>query len=176
MLNKTPEAAAKKIKSAHRTLFSRYLILFLILFSILFLAIFFSGLKNDKPTAIVQEKNTKSCLRIQPDNNACDFYLENADTNVARAQGLSGRVSMAEKEGMLFIFNQESNQCFWMKDMRFPLDIIWLNSQNKIVKIEPNVLPDTYPMQFCAISQYVVELNRGIAAKNNLKIGQKLAY
>lgn len=99
------------------------------------------------------------------------YQLEIAATDSERSQGLGGRIGMAHDRGMLFQYANQGVRCFWMKDMHFPLDIIWLNSQSRVVKIEANVSPDTYPRQFCASpAQNVIELNAG--ESRQLHIGQ----
>ena len=99
------------------------------------------------------------------------YELEVADTDAARAQGLGGRVGMARNHGMLFAFPNQGVRCFWMKDMQFPLDMIWLNAEQRVIKVERNVSPDTYPHPFCAsTAQSVIELNAGEAKP--LHVGQ----
>ncbi len=65
---------------------------------------------------------------------------EVAETAEARAQGLSNRASLPEQAGMLFLFDRPGIYGFWMKDMKFSIDIIWINDRT-IVDISPNVLP-----------------------------------
>lgn len=60
------------------------------------------------------------------------------DTPFLRARGLSGRPGLAPEEGMLFLFETARIQSFWMKDMRFPIDILWIRD-GRIVGISPNV-------------------------------------
>src|SRR6266705_3024888 len=62
--------------------------------------------------------------------------LEVAKTAAAQAKGLGGRQGIANDQGMLFVFSKEDVECFWMKDMRFPLDIIWLDGRQKVRYIE----------------------------------------
>jgi uncharacterized membrane protein (UPF0127 family) len=64
-----------------------------------------------------------------------------------------------------------------MKDMRFNLDIIWMNNQKKIIKIKENISPNTYPDEFCADdAKYVLEFNQGFASKHGLKLGTTLQF
>lgn len=64
----------------------------------------------------------------------------------------------------------------WMKNMKFSIDMVWVNGQNKITKIEKNVTPGTYPQTFCADNtSYVLELNSGAATKAGLSVGQRLS-
>lgn len=101
------------------------------------------------------------------------YVLETADTDETRQRGLSGRAGLDENTGMLFEFEQPSiGHCFWMKDMKFSIDMIWLDDQKKVVKIESDVLPATYPNSFCPESpaQYVIELDSGEAVAAGLKV------
>jgi uncharacterized membrane protein (UPF0127 family) len=106
------------------------------------------------------------------------FTLEVADTPAERMQGLSNRPKLADGTGMLFVFDRPSVQCFWMKDMRFNLDIIWVDADKKVVYIEPNVSPSTYPHSFCpnVPAQYVVEVNAGVAQQLRLEAGDTISF
>lgn len=88
-------------------------------------------------------------------------------------RGLSGRQSLAEERGMLFIFPQPGTYAFWMPDMHFAIDIIWIGQDRRIVDISANVAPESYPERFMPSSpvQYVLEVNAGFAARNNIRIG-----
>lgn len=108
--------------------------------------------------------------------NGQEFSLEIADTPATRAQGLSGRDSMSNRQGMLFVFDQPDAGCFWMKDMRFNLDIIWLDNSNKVIYMQQDLSPSTYPHDYCPgqNSQYVLEVNAGTAKSLNLKLSDKI--
>ncbi len=117
-------------------------------------------------------------LRIvaAPGQDNC-VTLEKATTEAARIQGLSGRKSMSDNQGMLFVFEENSQQCMWMKDMKFSLDMVWLNNKAEIVKLEKAVAPNTYPSTYCSEvpASYVLELNAGVSDKAGLHNGQKLS-
>lgn len=105
------------------------------------------------------------------------YRLTVADTDRARAKGLGNQSTMDNSQGMLFTFPAPENLCFWMKDMRFSLDMIWLDTSQRIVKIEQNVSPHTYPKTYCAPNaQYVIELNAGQAKTAGLHIAQQLHF
>ena len=109
--------------------------------------------------------------------NGRRYSLDVAHTSAQQQKGLGGRASMAVDRGMLFPYSQPGSRCFWMKDMHFSLDIIWLDSQKKIVRFEQNLSPQTYPQDYCADNtQYVIELNAGQAAATHLRVGQKLDF
>jgi uncharacterized protein len=96
-----------------------------------------------------------------------------ANTDAERMQGLSGRSGLQENEGLLFIFEQQGYYGFWMKDMKFPIDIAWLDKNKKIIHIESNILPDTYPEVFSPTSPalYVLEASANFFENHQIKIG-----
>jgi len=104
------------------------------------------------------------------------YRLQVASTPAAQEKGLGDRKSMDAHDGMLFPFPAQSVQCFWMKGMEFPLDIIWLSSDKKIVRMQQDLQPESYPNKYCAVSQYVIELSAGRVAADKLAIGQTLNF
>lgn len=101
------------------------------------------------------------------------YSLECAITPAERSQGLSGRSGLPENTGMLFVFEKPAIYKFWMKDMKFPLDIIWLDESKRVVFIEKNVSPESYPNYFAPTddSKYVLEINAGQSDKYGIKVG-----
>ncbi len=101
-----------------------------------------------------------------------------AITEQERMIGLSGKESLGESEGLLFIFDKPDKYSFWMKDMNFPIDIIWLDADLKIVDIKhsasPLYFPETYISDKNAI--YVLEVVSGFSEKNNLKVGDRVTF
>ncbi len=106
------------------------------------------------------------------------YHLAVASTQEARQKGLGGRADMKENEGMLFVFDAPDAACFWMKNMHFSLDMIWLDADKRVVHIEQNVSPETFPKSFCPgkPAKYVVELKAGEARRSHVVLGQKLAF
>jgi len=105
------------------------------------------------------------------------FQIEVADTSAKRELGLGERDSLPADHGMFFPFETSKRWVFWMKGMRFPIDIIWLR-EGKVVDIHhdvqpPKVLPlDTYsPIES---ADAVLELNAGVAAEIGLMPGDTL--
>lgn len=104
-------------------------------------------------------------------------YVYLADTEAKRELGLSGRESLAADEGMLFIFPIEGKPSFWMKDMKFPIDMLWIANDGSIIYIKENVSPDTYPEQFApdtGLARYVLELPAGYSKEHGLDIGSRV--
>jgi len=106
-----------------------------------------------------------------------EVSVELADTEEKKSQGLSGRNSLPQNQGMLFVHESPALYSFWMKDMQFPIDIIWIDENNTVIDITKNVSPDTFPQSFqpLAPAQYVLEVNAGFADTNNVTIGDAVA-
>ncbi len=98
-----------------------------------------------------------------------------AITPAEMSKGLSGRESLTENEGMLFIFPAETIPAFWMKDMKFAIDIIWIDKQGRVVGIEHNLQPDSYPKLFSPSQpvKYVLEVKAGWAKRHLIKLGDR---
>jgi uncharacterized membrane protein (UPF0127 family) len=91
------------------------------------------------------------------------FTVYVADTEALRTKGLSGWKELLPHEAMVFVFEKEGSYPFWMKDMAFNIDIVWLDASFKPVHIEKNVSPASYPTAFSSEvpAKYVVEVPAG---------------
>ena len=121
----------------------------------------------------------KNLDKIQIDNgkNLVKLNVEIADDNDERAKGLMFREKLDENEGMLFVFDDESYQTFWMKNMLIPLDLIFIGKNFEIVGIknaEPCKTENCILYQSSKPAMYVLEVNNGFAVKNNIKTGNKI--
>lgn len=106
------------------------------------------------------------------------IYARIADTDVSRMKGLSGTSQLGDSEGMLFIFDTPGRWGMWMKDMRYSLDMVWMDSNKNIVYIAENVSPSTYPKSFSPDSDalYVLELPAGFVAAHHVTRGQVVGF
>ena len=104
--------------------------------------------------------------------------IELAQSKEEQERGLSGRETLPEGEGVLFIFENSAQHLFWMKDMKFAIDIIWIDADGKVVYIKKSVTPDTYPEVFKPTqnAKYVLEVLAGFSEKNNLKEGDSVLF
>ena len=94
-----------------------------------------------------------------------------------RAVGLSKYESIADDQAMIFVYRKSQPICIWMKDMKFSIDILWLNEQKVITKVKENVSPQTYPKVFCDDnSRYVIELPAGKVKNTQTQIGQTIDF
>jgi uncharacterized membrane protein (UPF0127 family) len=119
----------------------------------------------------IQTADNASGRTIQLDGNVISVSV--AGTDAARQLGLGGRTGLAPNEGMLFVFQADGTYAFWMKDMHFSIDIIWISSDDHIVYMAQNISPDTYPHSFVPTSsaRYVLELPAGYAAAHGVQLG-----
>jgi uncharacterized membrane protein (UPF0127 family) len=105
-----------------------------------------------------------------------NFLVQIVDTDVGRQQGLSGRYSMCDRCGMLFVFDDISERRFWMKDMKFDIDIIFIDADKKIVKIYENVDRKKFPETYEANAKYVFELKSGVAKSSGIVVGDVIDW
>lgn len=99
-----------------------------------------------------------------------------ADTNESREEGLSGRTGLSDGKGMLFDFGISGRFGFWMKDMLFPIDMIWINNNGIIVNIVENALPEDYPKTYInnPPASFVLEIGANKAREYGLFLGSKV--
>lgn len=104
------------------------------------------------------------------------LIVDRVSSPAAVARGLSGRVSLADKEGMLFVFPKPAVYRFWMKEMCFPIDIIWIGADKKVVGFSENLAPESYPEAFAPPGpvRYVLEVNAGWVRKHGIMVGADL--
>lgn len=104
------------------------------------------------------------------------ILVDVADEAPEQERGLSGRPALPQNRGMLFVYSEPSRPGFWMKDMRFAIDIVWIGADDKIVAVLPHLSPQTYPDVFSppeevAPVQYVLEVNAGTVARLGWQVG-----
>jgi uncharacterized protein len=101
------------------------------------------------------------------------FNVTVADDNAEREKGLGNTNRLAPNTGMLFVFEDSFYWQMWMKDMNFPIDIIWLNYERKVIAVDRNVQPGSYPQTYTPPDpvMYVLEVPAGDANRNGIKVG-----
>jgi uncharacterized membrane protein (UPF0127 family) len=140
----------------------------ILLVSLIIIAFVFFYFNNNNSVA------DKPILKIN--NESIDLIV--ADDQQEREKGLGDRESMPNDTAMLFVFEQPDIYEFWMKDMKFPLDIVWLNENREVIHIKENAQPDSYPESFVPPQKalYVIELNAGLVSKYGIKVGNILNF
>lgn len=107
------------------------------------------------------------------------FLTRVAKTTEAREKGLSKTSSLRESEGMLLVFDTDGKWTIWMKDMNYPLDLIWLDKDKKVVYIVKNAPPESYPFESFSPKQearYVVEVPAGTVGRKSVVIGSQAEF
>ena len=114
--------------------------------------------------------------------NGFTLVADVAVTQDQKRTGLDIRDSMAENQGMLFPFTDESNYGFWMKGMKFPLDIFWLDAGKKVVHVERNLPPCGGIDLMCPLhdppekAMYVLETTADFSARHNVTVGTPVLF
>ncbi len=137
------------------------LIITITLFALAFSFYFFK--EEEKPT-----------LKVKETEIAVDLAITKED----QIKGLSGRKSLSPEEGMLFVYNQPRKVSIWMKEMNFPIDIIWIDEKKQISYFKKEVSPDTYPESFTPNRpvRYVLEVPAGFIENHNIQIGDNVEF
>jgi hypothetical protein len=119
-------------------------------------------------------RNNSELLTI----NGNKIRIENAKSSQKKSEGLCCRDSLPDDHGMLFVYDQPGDYRFWMKDTKIPLDMIWIDSNKKIVHIEEDVQPSSYPKSFGSNdpAQYVLETNAGFVKKYQIQKRDNVAF
>jgi uncharacterized membrane protein (UPF0127 family) len=103
--------------------------------------------------------------------------VEIADTPDTRARGLMYRRDLGANAGMLFVFPNESDQQFWMKNTPLALDMVFIGKQRHIVGIVPEARPfTTNSLGVGVSSQYVLEMNGGFCARHGISTGDAVEF
>jgi hypothetical protein len=157
-----------------------FIIIGIIIFVII-LGVFFKyhPTNNATFTQLFPNNALRTSSQAQANINGQTIHLLIAKSETDQHKGLSDRASLPQDTGMLFIFSRPDYYLFWMRHMKFPLDIIYINN-NKIVTILNNVKNPPYSMENppllrpLAPANKVLELNAGSAKKYNVKVGDTI--
>jgi uncharacterized membrane protein (UPF0127 family) len=106
------------------------------------------------------------------------FQVELAETSAQREAGLMYRKELFPDAGMFFVFDKEGKHSFWMKNTLIPLDIIWIDSEGRVVYIKENAPPCKALICPSFVSplpaKYILEINAGLCAKIGIKAGDQI--
>ena len=104
------------------------------------------------------------------------LQLDVAQSPEKKRRGLSDRRTLAADEGMLFLYERPGRYGFWMKDMNFPIDIIWLDKDNRVVGLKREAQPESFPETFRPkkSAKKVIEVVSGFTKTENINLGDRL--
>ena len=143
-----------------------------VVFSAAFAATFFFEIRGASNSRASEGRQGRTTVHL----DGRPLSVSIADTPSAREVGLGGREALAPDEGMLFVFPKDDTYGFWMRGMRFSIDIIWLSGEGVVVNMKQNVSPATYPHVFepSVPARYVLELPAGYAERYTVRLGSRL--
>jgi len=128
------------------------------------------------------QPSAKTVLSIHTSERTYNLLVNVVKTPGEREQGLMGRPALPEDEGMLFIYETASAPAFWMKNMNFPLDFVFIGSDKSVVEMMGKVLPCQAADELCPRykpnhpSRYVLELTGGFVEKYNIQPGDTVSW
>lgn len=137
-------------------------------------------LMTRKEAVVTNEVSQPPKTQVQIGDTMID--VEVADDFDKMNLGLGGRDSLDENAGMLFVYESKQPVVFWMKGMRFPLDIIWIADGrviqiNSDVPIEPEVSDSELKLYTSSQPvEYVLEVNAGFAQRKNINVGDSFIF
>ncbi len=131
------------------------------------------------PLASTPDGYTGGLVTFRGESGHVSLDAELAVTPQEHSRGLMNRESLADGQGMLFIFSEDSPRSFWMKDTLIPLDMVFVNSSMHVVGVVENAQPCTASCSCqCprhsseAPAMYVIEANAGFCREHGIKEGQ----
>jgi hypothetical protein len=129
------------------------------------------------PVALYSEVNNldKSDLSLKAAASSYLFLL--ADTPEERSKGLSGVDSLPDNTVLLFSYENTDGCGVWMKDMKFPIDIVWIDENFNVIYFTEGLSPSTYPKTFYPVSQckYFVEAAEGFIKASDIHMGARVS-
>ncbi len=165
-----------------KKLYSWIEIVLAIFFLTIFVWVYFSAHPANpnsiKPSvSVVETVNTPTYTHVLHIGKA-DLLVAVADTDALRTLGLSFTKPLRSEEGMIFEFPNPMPVSFWMKDMRYPLDIIWISTDKKVVGYVENFQPNSYPKTVSpkVLVQYVLEVPAGFVHTNGITFGNIVSF
>ena len=112
------------------------------------------------------------------------FDVEIAATSEEQRRGLSGRESLPDLSGMLFVFESTKIPSFWMKDMRIPLDFVWIGEECSVMDLHTDVPPPAQGNSSGSLPtyrpstpvKYVLEINAGKVEQLGIEVGDHVSF
>ncbi len=120
-------------------------------------------------------------LQINRDESSLVIADQHYHATVLRTEaelqkGLSGTKSLPDDQAMLFVFPYSNQWSIWMKDMNYPIDIVWLDARSQVVHTVKNAQPSSYPERFTpgVSARYVIELSSGTVERIGIENGDSV--
>lgn len=131
---------------------------------------------TDAPEGAEDVPSGASALAIETaDGDDVTVRVEIADDDEEMTRGLMGRTALAEDSGMLFVYPDERELSFWMKDTLIPLSIAFMDTEGRIVDIQDMRALDDEPPHYVSAepARYALEVNRGFFSERGVEVGDR---
>ncbi|OBQ55947.1 DUF192 domain-containing protein [Tamlana sp. s12] len=133
--------------------------------------------KDIKQTEVSFSKEGELTIFSTENTPKTTLDIEIADTDFDIQTGLMYRNSMQKNQGMLFVFDDEQERFFYMKNTKISLDLVYIDANKKIVSFQENAKPfDESSLPSNVPAQFVLEINAGLVNTWNLKIGDSIQF
>ena len=136
--------------------------------------LFAPACERDKARSAAEARADADAGTVRMQIGSQQFTLEVAATPKSQQLGLMHRQSMPADRGMIFVFPQERELSFWMKNTLIPLDILYLDKGGKVVAVRQMKAMDETPVPSGSPAKYAIELNQGTADRVGVKSGDVL--
>jgi uncharacterized membrane protein (UPF0127 family) len=185
MLSATPNSGRARTGSVLKFQKKHLLgaLIFLVIAVAVVAAIVASGKDSTpKPKSSNQKAAVTGCGPYRKDGvvsiNGKTISVETAAGQQELTKGLSGRPCIESNWGMLFDFGHDGQYAIWMKDMKFPIDVAWINSAHKVVALEIDFKPSTYPDKRVnqTPARYVLEMPANKSKELSIYIGTSVHF
>jgi uncharacterized membrane protein (UPF0127 family) len=133
--------------------------------------------KTIQQTKVSFTKEGELIIYKAADSTKLNIDIEIADTDFDIQTGLMYRDSMENNQGMLFVFENDEERFFYMKNTKIPLDLVYINSNKKVVSFQKNTKPfDESSLPSDAPAKYVLEINAGLVDLLSISVGDSLSF
>ncbi|MCA9365759.1 DUF192 domain-containing protein [Candidatus Kaiserbacteria bacterium] len=135
---------------------------------------------SELPTLTETDKQIYKNLIPISLNESLQVWASVADSSIERQLGLSNTPYLPEYVVKLFVFEDIAIRNFWMKDMNYSIDIVWLDENKKVISVTENLLPESYHDRETFSSEvpakYVIETVPGLFLKHNIEVGSVIKF
>jgi uncharacterized protein len=154
--------------------FSTFVTILVVLIAIIISVLYLAAHTTDQTNNTKDDNYTRVDF-LHPGDTSDTVYVEVADNEQSQEKGLMFRTSLDYDKGMLFVFDHETRESFWMENTPLPLDMVFVDGNLNIIDINHNASPNsTDVFTSSGPCKYVVEVNGGYCKEQNISIGDKI--
>jgi uncharacterized membrane protein (UPF0127 family) len=130
---------------------------------------------DSRPQTTTSDSELRTVTIDASGGEKVEIRVEIADTDAERAQGLMDRTALGDNRGMLFVFEEEKQLSFWMKNTLIPLAVAFMDSEGRVVDIQDMKPLDDDPPHYVSAkpAQYALEVNKGFFEERGIEVGDR---